>query len=32
VLEIDAYDVQGRKVDLVVDRRSGEIVSRKFDD
>lgn len=32
VLEIDGYDAQGREIDLVVDRSTGKIVSRKFDD
>jgi peptidase YpeB-like protein len=32
VLEVEGVDAQGRKIDLIVDRRSGEILSRKFDD
>ena len=32
VLDVEAYDAQGRELDLIVDRRSGEILSRKFDD
>jgi hypothetical protein len=32
VLEVEGLDAQGRKIDLIVDRRNGEILSRKFDD
>ncbi|SRR5690554_2317071 len=32
VLEIEGYDEQGREIELVVDRRTGEILSRRFDD
>jgi len=32
VLEVDGVDAQGRKIDLIVDRRNGEILSRKLDD
>ncbi|AMN45911.1 hypothetical protein ACG33_02050 [Steroidobacter denitrificans] len=32
VLEIEGYDEQGRKIELVVDRRTAEILSRRFDD
>ena len=32
VLEVEGFDAQGRKIDLIVDRRNGEILSRKFDD
>ena len=31
VLEVDGFDAQGREIDLIVDRRNGEILSRKFD-
>jgi hypothetical protein len=31
VLEVEGYDAQGREIDLIVDRRSGEILSRKLD-
>jgi hypothetical protein len=32
VLEVEGTDAQGRKLDLIVDRRNGEILSRKQDD
>jgi len=32
VLEIEGYDAQGREIELVVDRRTAEILSRRFDD
>ena len=32
VVEVEAYDANGREVDLVIDRRTGETLSRKFDD
>jgi hypothetical protein len=32
LVEVEAYDANGREVDLVIDRRTGEIVSRRFDD
>jgi len=32
VLEIEGYDEQGREIELVVDRRTAEILSRRFDD
>lgn len=32
VLEVEGYDAQGGKVELLVDRRNGEILSRKRDD
>ena len=32
VLEVEALDANGREVDLVIDRRTGETLSRKFDD
>lgn len=31
VAEIEGKDAQGRKVELMVDRRSGEVLSRKPD-
>jgi hypothetical protein len=31
VLEVEGRDAQGRKVELLVDRRNGEILSRKLD-
>ncbi|HKS58375.1 MAG TPA: PepSY domain-containing protein [Steroidobacteraceae bacterium] len=31
VAEIEGRDAQGRKIELLVDRRSGEILSRKVD-
>ena len=31
VVEVEGRDAQGRKVELLVDRRSGEILSRKLD-
>ena len=32
LVEVEAYDANGREVDLVLDRRTGEILSRRFDD
>jgi hypothetical protein len=32
VLEVEGYTAQGAKVELIVDRRSGEILSRRADD
>jgi hypothetical protein len=32
VLEVEGTDAQGRKIDLIVDRRNGEILSQKPDD
>jgi hypothetical protein len=32
VAEVEGRDSTGREIDLVVDRRTGEILSRKFDD
>jgi len=32
VLEIEGYDSQGREIELVVDRRTAEILSQRFDD
>lgn len=31
VAEVEGRDAQGRKVELLLDRRSGEILSRKLD-
>lgn len=31
LLEIEGYDAEGRKIEIVVDRRSGETLSHKFD-
>jgi len=31
VVEVEGRDAQGRKVELLVDRRNGEILSRKLD-
>jgi hypothetical protein len=30
--EVEGYDAQGREVELVIDRRSGEILSHEYDD
>jgi len=30
--EVEGYDAQGREVELVLDRRSGELLSHKYDD
>lgn len=30
--EIEGYDANGRKIELVLDRRNGETLSQKFDD
>jgi hypothetical protein len=30
--EVDGFDAQGREVELVIDRRSGELLSHKYDD
>ena len=32
VVEIEGRDASGREVELLLDRRTGEILSRKFDD
>jgi len=32
IAEVEAYDPQGREVELVIDRRSGEMLAQKFDD
>lgn len=29
--EVEGYDAQGREVEVVIDRRSGEILSHKYD-
>jgi hypothetical protein len=31
LVEVEAHDANGREVDLVIDRRTGEILSREFD-
>lgn len=31
IAEVEGYDPQGREVELVIDRRSGETLARKFD-
>ncbi|HLS82786.1 MAG TPA: PepSY domain-containing protein [Steroidobacter sp.] len=31
IVEVDARDADGREVDLKIDRRTGEILARKFD-
>lgn len=31
IAEVEGYDAQGREVELVIDRRSGETLSHKFD-
>jgi hypothetical protein len=30
--EVEGYDSQGREVELVIDRRNGEVLSHKYDD
>lgn len=32
LLEVEAYDTQGREIELLVDRRIAEILSRKLED
>lgn len=32
IAEVEAYDAQGREVELVIDRRSGETLTHKYDD
>jgi hypothetical protein len=32
VVEVEGLDGNNREIDLIVDRRSGEILSREFDD
>ena len=32
VVEVEGHDATNRKIELTVDRRSGEILSRRFDD
>jgi hypothetical protein len=29
--EVEGYDAQGREIEVVIDRRNGEILSHKFD-
>lgn len=31
LLEIEGFDAQGREIEIVVDRRTGETLSHKFD-
>ena len=31
LVEVEAYDANGREIDLVIDRRTGETLSRKVD-
>ena len=31
LLEVEGYDAEGRKIELVIDRRTGETLSHKFD-
>lgn len=30
--EVEGYDAQGREIEVVIDRRSGETLSHRFDD
>lgn len=32
VVEIEGHDAEGREIELVVDRRNGQTLSRRFDD
>jgi len=32
VAEVEGHDANGRKIELLLDRRTGEILSRKHDD
>jgi hypothetical protein len=32
IAEVEAYDAQGREVELVIDRRSGETLAHKYED
>lgn len=32
LLEVEGYDADGREIEVMVDRRSGEILSRRFDE
>jgi hypothetical protein len=32
IAEVEGYDAQGREVELVIDRRSGETLTHKYDD
>lgn len=31
LVEVEGYDAQGREVEIVIDRRSGETLSHRFD-
>jgi hypothetical protein len=31
IAEVEGYDAQGREIEIVVDRRNGEILAHKFD-
>ena len=31
LVEVEGHDAEGRKIELVIDRRSGETLSHKFD-
>lgn len=31
IAEVEGYDAQGREVELIIDRRSGETLAHKFD-
>jgi multidrug efflux pump subunit AcrA (membrane-fusion protein) len=31
IAEVEGYDAQGREIELVIDRRSGETLAHKFD-
>nr|WP_298724550.1 PepSY domain-containing protein [uncultured Steroidobacter sp.] len=32
IAEVEGYDAQGREVEMVIDRRSGEMLSHEYDD
>lgn len=32
LLKVEGVDAQGRKVELILDRRTGEVMSRRLDD
>ena len=32
IAKVEGYDAQGREVEMVIDRRSGETLSHKYDD
>jgi hypothetical protein len=32
IAEVEAYDPQGREVELIIDRRNGETLSHRYDD